>query len=153
MRYKMTPEDEATKAALGQALALVLIPGMIFVFALIYCVSPPYSPPSPAWANGIYRNPCCAPLVLRDGLISTGADSAHYTVAAGKRGFHIRVDRGIGVSRGAVTFGGTFQFVFFNRNSEAMPAIREAYSLHLIGTDDMNDYAFTKRGASCAARC
>ncbi len=50
-----------------------------------------------------------------------------------KRGAYIRVDRGIGVSRGHVVFGEHAVYVFFNKNSEAMPAIHEAYALHLLG--------------------
>jgi len=145
VRWKNTPEDDATRAALGRALGLVIIPGVIFVFGLIYLASPRYSPPPQSWANGTYVNACCAPLVLRDGLISTGSDSARYTVADGKRGAYIRIDRGVGVSRGRVIFGGSLVYVPFNKNSEAMPAIHEAYALHLLGLDDdMNDYVFAK---------
>jgi len=145
MRWKSTPEDDATRAALNRALALVLVPGMIFVFGLIYLVSPRRPPTPQSWANGTYINACCAPLVLREGLISTGSDSARYTVADDKRGAYIRIDRGIGVRGDRVTFGGSLTDVPFNKNSEAMPAIHEAYALHLNGLDDMNDYVFVKR--------
>jgi len=128
-----------------RAFGMVLVPGMIFVFGLIYLVSPRYAPPSQAWANGVYRNSCCAPLTLRDGVISAGVKAAHYKVVDGKRGFYIEVDRGVSVDRGSVRFGGTLQYVFFNRNSEAMPAIHEAYALHLSGANDMTEYVFVKR--------
>jgi len=144
MRWKNTPEDDATQAALARALALVLIPGLVFVFGVIYLVFPRHAPTPQSWANGTYRNACCAPLTLRDGLMSTGSDTARYTVADGKRGAYIQIDRGIRVSRGHVVFGGNAVNVFFNRNSEAMPAMDEAYALHLTGLDDMNDYVFEK---------
>lgn len=144
MPWKNTPEDDATNAALGQAIALVLIPGLILVFGLIYLVSPRHVPTPQSWANGTYKNACCAPLILRDGLMSTGSDTARYTVADGKRGAYIRVDRGIGVSRGHVVFDEHAVYVFFNKNSEAMPAIHEAYALHLLGVHDINDHVFHK---------
>lgn len=144
MHWKNTPEDDATHAALAQALALVLIPGLIFVVGLIYLVSPRYVPTPQSWANGTYKNACCAPLILRDGLISTGSDTARYTVADGKMGAYIEVDRGIRVSRGHVVFGDNAVYVFFNKNSEAMPAIHEAYALHLLGAHDIKDYVFRK---------
>ncbi|WEJ98483.1 MAG: hypothetical protein P0Y59_16220 [Candidatus Sphingomonas phytovorans] len=148
MAWKNTAEDEATYFALGRAIALVVVPGMILVFGLIYLVSPRRPPPSLSWPNGTYLNPCCAPLTLKDGTISTGLDTARYTVAEGKSGYYIDIDRGIGVNQGAVTFGGAFENVFFNRDSEAVPALGEAYALHLNGVNDSKGYIFTRRTAA-----
>jgi hypothetical protein len=145
MLWENTPEDEATRVALWRALALVLIPGGLFVFGLIYLVSPRYQPPSQSWANGTYINPCCAPLVLHNGTITTGSAVAHYTVLDDKRGHYIEIDRGIGVRGHVIEFGGTARYVPFNDNSEALPAIHDAHALHLAGLGDVNDYIFLKR--------
>jgi hypothetical protein len=145
MGWTNTPEDEATRVALMRGLALVLVPGLIFVGGLIWLVSPRYVPPSQAWANGTYVNPCCDPLILRDGSLSSGSAVAHYTVAEDKRGYYIELDRGIGLRGRAVEFGRNFQYVPFNDNSEALPAIHDARALHLTGLDDSNDYIFVKR--------
>ena len=145
MRWRNTPEDEATRVALMRSLALVLVPGMIFVLGLIWLVSPRSLPPSQAWANGTYVNPCCDPLILRDGRFATGSAVAHYTVSDDKRGFYIELDRGVGVRGRTVEFGGKVQYVPFNENSEALPAIRDARALHLFDLDDSTDYIFVKR--------
>ena len=145
MWWKNTPEDEATRNALGGALALVLIPGAIFVFALIYLVSPKQVPAPQSWANGTYRNACCPPLTLLDGKISGGNVTATYIVSEGKFGRQIEVARGIGVRNRRVEFGGTYVYVFFNKNSMALPAKGAAESLHLIGLEDDRAYIFVKR--------
>lgn len=36
-------------------------------------------------------------------------------------------------------------FIYFNRNSMAVPAFDEARSMHLRGLDDGVDYVFVKR--------
>ncbi len=53
----------------------MLIPGLILVFGLIYLVSPRIRADAPQilGANGTYKNACCAPLILRNGLMSTGS--------------------------------------------------------------------------------
>lgn len=76
MAWQETPENEATKQALFGWSALVLVPGLLFVFGLIWLVMPPYQPPPQSWANGTYTNPCCAPLLLKDGVLSSGGTTA-----------------------------------------------------------------------------
>ena len=145
MRLTNPPWDEATHAAMQKALALVLIPGAIFVFGLIYLVSPRRVPPSQSWANGTYINACCAPVTLHNGTITTDNGSAHYVVREGKLGLEIDVDQGIGVTDSRVRFGGNSQFVFFNNASETLPALGKAESLHLWNLDDSTDLVFVKR--------
>ncbi|MBN8808325.1 MAG: hypothetical protein J0I47_08840 [Sphingomonas sp.] len=137
--------DEELLASLARWSSLVLIPGMLFVFGLIYAVSPRHIPPTAEWADGTYTNACCGPLVLKNGIIKAGGRLAHYVVAEDKFGRMINVSEGIGVSGNAVKFGGTFVFVHFNDNSMAQPAIGEAKSMHLTGLDDDADFTFVKQ--------
>ena len=125
---------------------LVLIPCMIFVFGLIYAVSPRHGPVSQSWANGTYVNACCAPLLLHDGKLITENRATNYIVSESKFGNQITVTAGIGIRNGAIEFGGNNVFVFFNKNSMAMPAIGNPTSLHVIGLDDSRDYVFERRG-------
>ena len=145
MLLNETPQNKATLMALYRALALVLLPGAIFVLGLIYFVTPKRVPPPQTWADGTYTNPCCAPLTLRNGVISTGEDSARFVVSTSKLGNEIDVDRGISMNGNRVVFGGTFVFVYFNKVSAADPALGEAVSFHLNGCDGSRDYVFIKR--------
>ena len=63
-----------------------------------------------------------------------------------KFGNQITVAAGISVRNGAVEFGGNYVFVYFNRDSTALPALGTPTSLHLIGLDDSRDYVFERRG-------
>lgn len=128
-----------------RALALVLLPGAVFVFGLIYLVAPERVPPSQTWADGTYYNPCCSLLTLRNGVIAAGDDTARFVVSDSKFGNEVEVERGISVQGNRVVFGGTFVHVYFNNASAADPASGEAKSLHLFGRDDGRDYIFTKR--------
>lgn len=105
-----------------------------------------HTPPSQSWANGTYVNPCCKPLVLRDGTLTTASKVTRYTVSDSKFGNQVDVDAGIGVRRGQVEVGSTFVFVHFNNDTMARPAIGDAKSLHLVGLTDSRDYIFVKRG-------
>lgn len=145
MRWENTPEDEATRQAMMKALALVFVPAAIAIFALLYVVVPRRPPTSQAWANGTYINPCCPPIVLRDGLLASDKVKATYTVDYGKRGYFIHLDQGIGVEGGSVKLGALAQNVPFNRVSEAQPAIHRPESLHLYQTDTFDDVVFVKR--------
>lgn len=138
-------DDDALRASLMRRSSLVLIPGSLFVFGLIYLVMPPHVPPPQSWANGAYIHPCCAPLVLRDGTLTTGTKATHYIVSDSKFGHQIDVAAGIGVRRGQVEFGSTFVFVHFNKDSMATPALAEAESMHIAGLDDSADYVFKKQ--------
>lgn len=138
--------DEAMRASLMGWSSLVLIPGMIFVFGLIYAVSPRHVPVSQSWANGTYINACCAPLILHDGKLTTANRATNYVVSESKFGNQITVAAGIGVQNGAVEIGGNYVFVHFNKDSTAMPAIGKPTSLHVIGLDDSRDYVFERRG-------
>jgi hypothetical protein len=138
--------DEAMRASLMGWSSLVLIPGMIFVFGLIYAVSPRHVPVSQSWANGSYINACCAPLILHDGKLITANRATKYVVSESKFGNQITVAAGIGVRNGAVEIGGNYVFVHFNKDSTAMPAIGKPTSLHVIGLDDSRDYVFERRG-------
>ncbi len=138
-------DDDALRASLMGWSSLVLIPGLLFVFGLIYLVIPPHAPVPQSWANGTYVHPCCAPLVLLDGSLRSGTKATHYIVSDGKFGHQIDVPAGIGVRRGQVEFGSTFVFVSFNKNSMATPAIGKAESIHIVGLDDSRDYVFKKQ--------
>ncbi|MEG3152054.1 hypothetical protein U1769_19365 [Sphingomonas sp. ZT3P38] len=138
-------EDDALRASLMKWASLVLIPGLLFVFGLIYLVMPSYAPPPQSWADGTYTHPCCAPVVLRNGTLTTGTKATRYLVSDGKFGHQIDVPAGIGVRRGQIESNNTFVFVHFNKDSMATPAIAEAKSLHLVGLDDNVDYVFVKQ--------
>jgi hypothetical protein len=138
--------DEAMRSSLMGWSSLILIPGMLFVFGLIYAVSPRHILPSQSWANGTYINACCAPLLLRNGKVTTVNRATNYVVSESKFGNQITVAAGIGVRNGAVEFGGNYVFVHFNRDSTALPAIGTPTSLHVIGLDDSRDYVFERRG-------
>lgn len=138
--------DEAMRSSLVGWSSLILIPGMLFVFGLIYAVSPRQILPSQSWANGTYINACCARLLLRNGKITTANRETNYVVSESKFGHQITVAAGIGVRHGAVEFGGNYVFVHFNRDSTALPAIGKPASLHVIGLDDSRDYVFERRG-------
>ncbi|BCA59303.1 hypothetical protein [Sphingomonas sp. HMP6] len=145
MRWKNTPEDEATRQAMGKALALVFIPAGLIIFGLIYIVSPRREPTSQAWANGTYVNACCPPVVLQNGLLVSGNNKAHYRVYYNDTGYFISVDRKIGVKDSEITLSGYADYVPFNNNSEARPAIHNAEALHLFGVSDFTDYRFVKK--------
>ncbi len=145
MRYPNTPEEEATFLAMWQGILLVIVPGLLFVFGLIWLVTPPYKPPPQSWANGTYVNACCAPLVLRDGGLTSGNETVRYAVSDDKRGHGIDVARAIGVRRGHLAFGGYIVRVPFNRNSEVAPALHDPESLHLFNLDDYSDYVFVRK--------
>ena len=125
----------------------MLIPGALFVFGLIYIVSPSHFPPPQSWANGTYVNPCCEPLVLRDGTLKYGDTTTSYVVDEGKFGKQINVAEGIGVRGRQVEFGGTLVYVDFNNDSMARPATGEATSIHVIGLDDSVDHVFVRQVA------
>ena len=137
--------DEAMRSSLMGWSSLVLLPGFLFVFGLIYIFSPRHIPPTQAWANGIYKNACCGPLVLLDGVLKVADRSTRYVVEESKFGNQINVAAGIGVRHGQVEFGSTFVYVFFNNNSMARPALGKAESMHLVGLDDGADYVFLKQ--------
>ncbi len=137
--------DEAMRASLTGWSSVVLIPGMIFVFGLIYAVSPRHDPVSQSWANGTYINACCAPLILNDGKISIANRATNYLVSESKFGNQVTVAAGIGIRNGAVEFGENYVFVHFNKDSTAMPAVGKPTSLHLVGLDDSRDYVFERR--------
>ena len=149
MRWPNTSKDEETYAAMARAFAIVVLPAVLVIFLTLWWLSPPNERPAQSWANGVYENACCPPLMLRDGVISNGHETTHYTVEDSKMGHMIDVERGIGVRDGTVRFGGTFAFVFFNRNSAAMPALKEPYALHLMGVGkDNGAYVFMRRCTS-----
>ena len=145
MRWENTPEDEATRQAMMKALAMVFVPAAIAIFALLYVVVPRRPPTSQAWANGTYINPCCPPILLRDGLLASGKIKSKYRVDYGKRGYFIHLDEGIGVDGKSVKLGALAQNVPFNRVSEAQPAIHEPESLHLYQAKNFDDVIFVKQ--------
>jgi hypothetical protein len=138
-------DDVAVRASLMLWLSVVLVPAGIFVFGLIYLVTPPSRPPSQSWANGIYVHPCCAPLLLRDGVLRTGGTATRYTVSESKFGYQIDVPAGIGMRKGRVELGGTLVSVHFNRDSMATPALRKAESMHILDLDDGSDHLFVRQ--------
>ncbi|WP_010219673.1 hypothetical protein [Sphingomonas sp. PAMC 26621] len=148
----MIPTDRAADEAMQSSLvgwsSLVLIPGMLFVFGLIYIVSPRHIPPPQSWANGTYNNACCKPLVLRDGTLKFADKTTRYVVDEGKFGKQINVAAGIGVRGTRVEFSSTFVFVHFNNDSMARPATGEAKSIHIVGLDDSADHVFVKQAGS-----
>jgi hypothetical protein len=138
-------DDDALRASLIGWSSLVIIPGLLLVFGTIYLAMPRYVPPLQSWANGKYIHSCCAPIVLRDGTLTTGTKTTQYVVSDSKFGHQIDVAAGIGVRRGQVELGSTFVFVHFNRNSMATPALSEAESMHIVGLDDNRNYVFKKQ--------
>ena len=99
-------------------------------------------PPKPveqSWANGTYRNGCCAPLVLRNGVLSSEGRSSAYRIEPGKHGFILSVPEGIGVEAGHVLFGGNTVNMEFNDSSGLHRADYHAKTLSIIDRD-LNDY-------------
>lgn len=139
------PRGRSDATGHRESLALVFIPAGIFIFGLIYLVSPRREPPSQAWANGTYVNACCAPVVLRDGLLVAGKVNVKYRVDEDKRGYFIAPDHPIGVQGSTIELAGNSDYIPFNNNSEALPAVNKAEALHLYGLDDSVDYKFVKR--------
>ena len=144
MVFRNTPEDEALFNAFGAGIMPVLLPGMLLVFGIIYWAMPRRVPPSQSWANGTYVNACCAPLVLRNGVLETQGINTRYVVSEAKYGYQLEVPAGIGVRRGAVRFEGSAVVVHFNNDSMARPALHEAKSLHLSDLDKLTSYEFVK---------
>ena len=130
---------------MGKAVALVFIPAGLIIFGLIYIVSPRREPTSQAWANGTYVNDCCPPVVLKNGLLVSGNKRTHYRVEYDKTGYFIAVDRKIGVKGSEITLSGDADYVPFNNNSQARPAIHNAEALHLFGITDFVDYKFVRQ--------
>lgn len=116
-------------------LAVVLIRATLF----------PPEPPSQDWANGIYHNPCCARLTLRNGVMATEGRSTRYRVENGKRGNIVDVPAGISVREGHVVFGGTFVFVEVDQDRDAQRKAYPARALHIFAYDEPVDYLFTKQ--------
>ena len=145
MPWQNSPEDEATRQAMGKALALVFIPAGIIIFGLIYIVSPRREPTSQAWANGTYINACCSPITLKNGVLTSGKKRATYQVDYNTTGYFIKVDRGIGLLGSEITLDGDADYVPFNNNSQALPAVKKAEALHLFGKTDFADYKFVKQ--------
>jgi len=125
-------------------LAFLLV-GVGLLAAVSCSVIWPPKPPPQSWANGVYYNECCAPLTLRDGVISTEGRSATYKVEDGKQGFFINVATGISVKAGHVVFGGTFAYVQFDEDNSLDPAVHQANAMHLYSWDDDNDFVFARR--------
>ena len=124
---------------------IALLLGMIGVTAvLVHSAFWPPKPPPQSWADGIYYNACCGPLILNHGTASYGGVSAKYSVENGKRGNYIDLPSGIRVSHRRVTFGGTLAFVQFNTDSDVEP-LDQAHSLRIFGLDDDTEYVFQKR--------
>jgi hypothetical protein len=144
MVFRNTPEDEALFNAFGAGIMPVLLPGMLLVFGIIYLAMPRSVPPSQSWADGTYVNACCAPLVLRNGVLETRGRTTRYIVSEAKYGYQLEVPTGIGVQRGKVRFEGNAVFVHFNNDSMARPALHEAKSLHLFDLDKVTSYEFVK---------
>ncbi|SFJ31911.1 hypothetical protein SAMN03159338_1388 [Sphingomonas sp. NFR04] len=144
MAFRSTPEDEAIFYAFGAGIMPVLIPGMLLVFGIIYLAMPRSVPPPQSWADGTYVNVCCAPLVLRNGVLETQGRSTRYVVSEAKYGYQLEVPTGIGVQLGVVRFEGSAVIVHFNNDSMARPALREAKSLHLFDLDKLTSYEFVK---------
>ena len=144
MVFRNTPEDRALFNAFGAGIMPVLLPGMLLVFGIIYVAMPRRVPPSQSWADGTYVNACCAPLILRNGILETQGRTTRYVVSEAKYGFQLEVPIGIGVRSGAVRFEGSAVNVHFNNDSMARPALHEAKSLHLFDLDKVASYEFVK---------
>lgn len=144
MAFRSTSEDEALFYAFGAGIMPVLIPGMLLVFGIIYLAMPRSVSPLQSWADGTYVNACCAPLILRNGVLETQGRTTRYVVSEAKYGNQLEVPTGIGVQRGVVRFQGNAVFVHFNNDSMARPALHEAKSLHLSDLDKVTSYEFVK---------
>jgi hypothetical protein len=132
------------RAMIRPILLLIMLP-LVLILVLIQFLAPK-DVPRPDWANGVYENPCCAPLVLKDGVARSGGRTARYTVESDKWGYTVVMDSGVGVRGGEVRFEDTFAYVHFNRNSMALPALGDAYALYLLNLDGTGEYVFRKRG-------
>ncbi|MBO9714100.1 hypothetical protein [Sphingomonas sp.] len=102
----MTPDrklaDEALQAALAKHLALVLVPGAIFVFGLIYLVFPP-APPLSAM-NGCYQieNGPRLRIAPPNLIVESGGVRVRtipIAVEYGKRGFQVLLRQGLRFER------------------------------------------------------
>ena len=131
--------------------ALWLAPafGLILIGVLFF--QPKLKPPPISFANGTYRNPCCQPLILANGLISSGDKSARYSIEIGKQGYYLNVPTGVRVEKTLVQFEGTFAFVFFDKNSELEKSITSPKVLHLGSLRDDREYLFLKDGVTGTA--
>lgn len=143
MRWPDTPEEEATFLAMWQGILLVIVPGLLFVFSLIWLVTPSYKPPPQDWADGTYANACCSPLVLRNGMARAGGQSTPYVVEQGKITMQLSIPGGIGVRGGKVEFVESHVYAGFPGSRSIRYGKPEA--IELFGIDDYRDYIFVRQ--------
>ena len=90
------------------------------LFACI-CFTRP-GPPPRDWANGIYANPCCANIVMQDGLLKAGPCEVRYKLTNQKFGIEADLPRWIGVRKGRVTCSNpSGMFMYFDGMSALDP--------------------------------
>ncbi|MFM9937528.1 MAG: hypothetical protein ACKVOL_15180 [Novosphingobium sp.] len=91
---------------------LLMVAGLLVIGSCSLLFPP--KRPEQSWANGTYRNACCAPLVLRNGSLSSERRSSAYRIEPGKHGYILNVPEGISVEAGHVLFGGDTVYMEFN---------------------------------------
>lgn len=117
-----------------QRLTVVLmLAGLLVVGAFTWLF--PVRPIEQSWANGTYHNACCAPLILRDGVVSSEGRSSAYRIESGKHGYILNVPDGIRVEAGHVRFGGTTAYMEFNDSSGLHRADYRAKAVSIYNGD------------------
>jgi hypothetical protein len=84
--------------------ALLMVVGFLVIGSCSLLFPP--KPLEQSWAIGTYRNGCCAPLALPNGVLSPEGRSSAYRIEPGKHGYILNMPEGISVEAGHVLFGG-----------------------------------------------
>ena len=123
--------------------ALLMVAGLLVIGSCSLLFPP--KPIEQSWANGTYRNACCAPLVLLNGVLSSEGRSSTYRIEFGKHGFILNVPDGIGVEAGHVLFGGTTVNMEFNDSSGLHRADYRAETLSIFNRDPGDNLIFVRQ--------
>jgi len=128
-------------------MAGVALAGIIGVLLIACFLLTRPGPPPKAWANGVYANPCCANIILKDGLLSAGACRIRYTLNNSKFGIEAILLRWIGTRKDRVTCGNTNGMtLFFDGMSELDPpkASRPPRYFRLYDDETSEERVFTR---------
>lgn len=105
-------------------------------------------PPKPleqSWANGTYRNGCCASLVLRNGVLSSEGRRSAYRIEPGKHGYILNVPEGISVEAEHVLVGGNTVYMEFNDSSGLHRADYHAKTLSITNREVGGNLIFVRQ--------
>jgi len=128
-------------------MAGIALAGIVGVILVACFVLTRPGPPPKAWANGIYANPCCANIVIEDGLVTVGACRIPYTLSNSKFGIETDLPRWLGTRKGQVTCTGEKGMtLFFDGMSQLNPpsASRPPKYFQLYDDDTQEERIFTR---------